>query len=83
MLGRAEVAEYFRQMAQHFAESHICHVPVVDDRPVSGCGRHHVASEKCEPGFGVGSPQSLDELRRVQVAGGFARYYEVVHVIRI
>ena len=63
---------HFPQIAQDFAEAHIGHVAVVDQRCVAGGFGHHVAAEKCEFGFRVEAAQFVDKGCCVEVARGFA-----------
>ena len=70
-------------MAEHLAEAHEGHVAVVYDGPAAGGSGHEVAAEECEARVGVGVAQGSDELRGVEVAGGFAGYEEVVHRLRL
>ena len=68
LFGSFEVAEYVGEMANDFAETHICHASIVDERFVAGSGGHEVASEECELRIGIDSANGLNELGGVYVA---------------
>ena len=70
LLGTTQVGKYLRQMSQDFAEPHVGHFAIVDERCVSRLAGHEVASEKDEIGLGVDSLYCGNQLGRMYVAGG-------------
>ncbi len=71
-------AEYLRQVEQHGNEAHVGQLLVV---PHAGAahGKHLVASEEAELGFGVALLELLHKSRSVEVATGFACNKIVFH----
>ena len=76
-----KIGPHLAEIADHFAEAHICHVAAVNQRSLSCDGRHLVAADKCHDSIGILRAQFLYQAAAVEVAGRFSGYDEIVHCL--